>query len=81
MGRLDAGAWAIGTIGLFNIVGSITAGWMIDRMPKRYLLSIIYVLRSLAVIAFISLPVTNGSAIVFGAVRMNHGSSTSSSGW
>ncbi len=65
---VDAGAWAIGTIGLFNIVGSITAGWMIDRMPKRYLLSIIYVLRSLAVIAFISLPVTNGSAIVFGAV-------------
>jgi MFS family permease len=65
---VDAGAWAIGTIGLFNIIGSITAGWLGDRMPKRYLLSIIYVLRSLAVIAFISLPVTNASAIVFGAM-------------
>jgi MFS family permease len=64
---VDAGAWAIGTIGLFNIIGSITAGWLGDRMPKRYLLSIIYVLRSLAVIAFISLPVTNASAIAFGA--------------
>ena len=41
---------------------------MIDRMPKRYLLSIIYLLRSVAVIAFISLPVTTVSAIVFGAV-------------
>ena len=37
-------------------------------MPKRYLLSIIYVVRSLAVVAFITLPVTTGSAIVFGAV-------------
>jgi len=65
---VDAGAWAIGVIGLFNIIGSIVAGWLGDRMPKRYLLSIIYVLRSLAVVAFITLPVTTGSAIIFGAV-------------
>jgi MFS family permease len=65
---VDAGAWALGTIGLFNIIGSITAGWLGDRMPKRYLLSVIYTLRSVAVIAFVSLPVTNASAIVFGAV-------------
>jgi MFS family permease len=64
---VDTGAWAIGTIGLFNIIGSITAGWLGDRMPKRYLLSIIYLLRSLAVVVFISLPVTPTSAIVFGA--------------
>lgn len=64
---VDAGAWAIGVIGLFNIVGSILAGWLGDRMPKRYLLSIIYVLRSLAVVVFISLPVTPVSAVVFGA--------------
>jgi MFS family permease len=65
---VDAGAWAIGIIGLFNIIGSIAAGWLGDRMPKRYLLSLIYVTRSLAVVAFITLPVTTGSAIVFGAV-------------
>jgi len=64
---VDAGAWAIGVIGLFNIIGSIMAGWLGDRMPKRYLLSIIYVLRSLAVVVFISLPVTPISAVVFGA--------------
>jgi MFS family permease len=64
----DAGAWTLGVIGLFNIIGSITAGWLGDRMPKRYLLSIIYFARSLAVVAFIALPVTPTSAVVFGAV-------------
>jgi MFS family permease len=64
----DAGAWTIGVIGLFNIIGSILAGWLGDRMPKRYLLSIIYFARSLAVVAFIMLPVTPASAVTFGAV-------------
>lgn len=63
---VDAGAWTIGTIGLFNIIGSISAGWLMDRMPKRYLLSILYTLRSLAVLVFITLPVTTTSAIAFG---------------
>jgi MFS family permease len=65
---VDAGAWTLGTIGLFNIIGSVTAGWLGDRMPKRYLLSIIYLLRSIAVVVFISLPVTAVSAVIFGAV-------------
>jgi MFS family permease len=64
---VDAGAWTIGTIGLFNIIGSISAGWLMERMPKRYLLSILYTLRSLAVLLFILLPVTTVSAIAFGA--------------
>src|SRR6186997_535786 len=64
---VDAGAWTIGVIGLFNIFGSIAAGWLGDKMPKRYLLSVIYLLRSLAVAIFISLPVTSVSAVVFGA--------------
>jgi MFS family permease len=63
----DTGAWTLGAIGLFNIIGSVTAGWLGDRMPKRYLLSIIYLLRSLAVIMFITLPISTTSAIVFGA--------------
>ena len=62
----DVGAWTIAAIGLFNIMGSILAGWLGDRMPKRYLLSILYALRSAAVLAFIMLPVTTTSAIVFG---------------
>ena len=65
---VDAGGWTLGTIGLFNIVGSITSGYLGNRMPKRYLLSVIYTLRSLAVVVFISLPMSNASAICFGAV-------------
>jgi MFS family permease len=65
---IDAGAWTIGVIGLFNIIGALLAGWLGDKMPKRYLLAVIYFLRSAAVVAFISLPVTAASAIVFGAV-------------
>ncbi len=64
----DVGAWTIGIIGLFNIIGSISAGWLSDRMPKRFLLSMIYFLRSLAVLAFISLPTSPASALIFGAV-------------
>jgi MFS family permease len=64
---VDIGAWTIGVIGLFNIAGSFAAGWLGDKMPKRYLLAIIYFLRSAAVLAFISFPVTATSSIVFGA--------------
>lgn len=65
---VEIGAWTIGVIGLFNIVGSLGAGWLSDKMPKRYLLSVIYFSRSLAVLAFISLPASPASAVIFGAV-------------
>jgi MFS family permease len=64
----DAGAWTIAVIGLFNIVGSVTSGWLGNRMPKRFILSVIYFARALAVIAFITLPMTFASALIFGAV-------------
>jgi MFS family permease len=62
------GGWTIGCIGLFNIIGSISAGWLGDRMPKRYLLSFIYFVRAAAIFAFISFPVTPFSCIAFGAI-------------
>ena len=63
----QVGGWTIGTIGLFNIVGSVSAGWLGDRMPKRYLLSMIYFIRAAAILAFISFPVTPVSCVMFGA--------------
>jgi len=63
----QVGGWTIATIGLFNIVGSVSAGWLGDRMPKRYLLSFIYFIRAAAILAFISFPVTTVSCLVFGA--------------
>lgn len=65
---VDVGAWTIGVIGLFNIMGSLLAGWLGDKMPKRYLLAAIYFLRSAAVLAYITLPVTAASSIAFGAM-------------
>jgi MFS family permease len=64
----SVGGWTIAVIGLFNIVGSLSSGWLGGRLPKRYILSVIYLIRALAVLAFISFPVTPVSAIIFGAV-------------
>jgi MFS family permease len=61
------GGWTLATIGLFNIVGSITSGWLGDRMPKRYLLSFIYFVRAAAILAFITIPITPVTCIAFGA--------------
>jgi MFS family permease len=64
----QVGGWTIAVIGLFNIVGSLTSGWLGNRMPKRYILSVIYFGRALAILGFILLPVTAVTSIVFGAV-------------
>lgn len=61
------GGWVVAFIGLFNIIGSLSSGWLCNRMPKRYLLAIIYALRSLAILILIALPVTPASALFFGA--------------
>jgi MFS family permease len=62
----QVGGWTIGVIGLFNIIGSLSSGWLAGRMPKRYLLSSIYFGRAAAVLAFISFPVTVTTSIIFG---------------
>jgi len=62
------GGWTLATIGLFNVVGSVTSGWLGDRMPKRYLLSFIYFVRAAAIFAFISFPLTPVTCLIFGAV-------------
>jgi len=62
------GGWTIAVIGLFNIVGSISSGYIANLMPKRFLLSTIYFCRSLAIMAFILLPPSPLVTLVFGAV-------------
>jgi MFS family permease len=63
----EVGGLTLGLIGLFNVVGTLTSGWLADRLPKRYLLSFIYFGRAAAVLAFISFPVTTTTALLFGA--------------
>jgi MFS family permease len=64
----EIGGWTLAVIGIFNIVGSLSAGWLSNRMPKRYLLSIIYFTRAAAIVAFITLPASPLATLVFAAV-------------
>jgi len=64
----QTGGWVIAAIGLFNIIGSLSVGWLQNIFPKRYILSAIYFTRALSIIAFISFPITTFSAIAFGAI-------------
>jgi MFS family permease len=64
----QTGGWVIAAIGLFNIIGSLSVGWMQNRLPKRYILSTIYFTRAVATVLFISFPITPISAIAFGAI-------------
>ncbi len=64
----SVGGWVIAIIGLFNIIGSLTVGYVQGKLPKRYILSFIYLTRALATVAFIMLPLTTTSALVFGAI-------------
>ncbi|MDE5455570.1 MFS transporter [Bradyrhizobium sp. CSA112] len=64
----QTGGWVVAAIGLFNIIGSLGVGWLQNLYPKRYILSLIYLTRALAIIAFISFPITTFSAIAFGAI-------------
>jgi MFS family permease len=64
----QVGGWTLGVIGAFNIIGSIAAGWLGTRMPKRYILSVIYFGRALAVVALLTLPASPALMIAFGAV-------------
>lgn len=65
----EIGGWTVAAIGLFNIVGSITSGYLGSRMPKRYILSAIYFGRAISIAAFVLLPVTPISTLIFGATQ------------
>jgi MFS family permease len=64
---VEVGGWTIGVIGLFNIIGCLICGWLGNRVPKRFLLSFIYFSRAVAILAFISFPVTPFTCVAFGA--------------
>ena len=61
------GSTVLALIGLFNIFGSLAAGWLGSRVPKPWLLSGIYAGRALAILLFIAMPVTPATAFLFAA--------------
>ena len=56
---------ALALIGLFNIVGTYTTGWLGSRMPKRHILSFIYFGRAVVIALFVFLPLTAASVYAF----------------
>ena len=62
------GAASISVIGLFNIVGTLTAGWLGKRYTKKYLLAGVYTGRTIAAAVFILMPITPASVLIFSAV-------------
>ncbi len=61
------GATTLALIGLFNIVGSISAGALSTRFSRKWLLALIYFARGVAIAAFILTPISPLTCMVFGA--------------
>ncbi|WP_422842724.1 MFS transporter [Acidovorax sp. M2(2025)] len=64
----EVGGWSLAVIGLFNIVGSLAMGWAVGRWRMKSLLSLLYAVRGLAVLAFLLAPKTPAVVLVFAAV-------------
>ncbi len=60
------GAAILSLIGLFNIFGTLTMGYLGDRYSKKLLLSGLYFLRGITIILFLFLPASSFTAIGFG---------------
>jgi len=59
---------ALALIGLFNVIGTYYAGVLGQRFPKRFLLSGIYISRSVAITLFLLFPLSATTTYVFAAV-------------
>lgn len=66
-----AGGVALGLIGLFNIAGSIGAGWLGGRFRMKTLLAELYAVRALLILAYLASPKTLLTLYLFsGALGM-----------
>jgi len=64
----ETGMIGLALIGFFNMIGSYAWGWLGGRHTKKYLLSLLYFTRSVAIAIFISLPVTPLTVYLFASV-------------
>lgn len=64
----EVAAYALALIGLFNVFGTYLAGSLGERMPKRYILAAIYLLRAVAIAVFVLAPLSPTSVYVFASV-------------
>jgi MFS family permease len=64
----ETGMAALALIGLFNIFGTFVWAWLGHRYTKKYVLSVLYFTRAVAVAIFIALPLTPFSVYLFASV-------------
>lgn len=62
------GAWALATVGLFNVFGAYFSGVIGERYRRTGLLTGIYAARALAIAAFLLLPLSPATVLAFSAV-------------
>ncbi|WP_390897369.1 MFS transporter [Pseudomonas helleri] len=60
------GTTVLALIGLFNIFGTYTAGWLGGRMSKPRLLTALYLARAVVIVVFLWAPLSQFSAYLFG---------------
>lgn len=61
-------SYALALIGLFNVFGTYIAGTLGQRMPRRFILSFIYLARAVAISVFLLVPLSPLSVYIFSAV-------------
>jgi predicted MFS family arabinose efflux permease len=61
-------SYALALIGLFNVFGTYAAGVLGQRMPKKNILSFIYMARAVAISLFLLAPLSPASVYVFASV-------------
>jgi MFS family permease len=61
----ELGGWAIALVGLANIVGAILWGWLGGRFQRKDMLALLYLLRTLTFVAFLLVPLSAASVLLF----------------
>jgi predicted MFS family arabinose efflux permease len=59
---------ALALIGLFNVFGTYGAGMLEQKLAKKHILALIYLLRAVSIALFITLPLTPLTVVVFASV-------------
>jgi predicted MFS family arabinose efflux permease len=59
------GSWSLALLGLFNIVGSLSTGYLGTRVPKQMVLAVLYLGRAIAIGIFMLFPVAEVTAYTF----------------
>ncbi len=64
---LTAAAYALGVIGLFNVIGAYLFGVLGDRFRKKNVLTLIYGFRAVVMVLILIIPINDVTGIIFGA--------------